>query len=121
LFLTLTALFFVAISVVVAEALRRGEEFACMCFGSGAQLSKATLIRAVALLGLSVAVAITAFQTRGSLTFTSTTAFAQTAAAALGVAASLSAANRIGRRIDPFDFDDRDSLVAPDWQPARAR
>lgn len=108
------ALVFVGMAALVYTSLRRGDVFACMCFGSpDTALSATTLARTVLLAGVSASAAAIAFgrDTRPSVT-TAASALVL-CGALLGSIAVGAGIQRIGDRIDPFDFADESGLVVP--------
>lgn len=99
--------------IVIARSLRRGDSFPCMCFGSReGSVSRLTLLRAGALMSVSIAADAVAV-------ITGTPGIAPAAALAslfactgcLAILALAMGVRRVGRRLDPFHFGDRDALV----------
>jgi hypothetical protein len=108
------ALLFVGMAALVFTSLRRGDVFACMCFGSpDTALSATTLARTMLLAVIAVSAAAMSFghDTRPSVT-TAASALVL-CGALLGSIAVGAGIERIGDRIDPFDFGDESGLVVP--------
>lgn len=112
LLLGVTSILFAAFVLVIARALRRGDSFPCMCFGSSAaKLSRITLLRGGALLVAAAAATAAAAMGGWVLSFDAALAALSASAGCLGISALAAGLARLGPRIDPFDFADPGSLI----------